>query len=83
MVDKKPGCRTSRRITAAMAAGPPAAAPVTAGGNGYRPDRVDALDDVQDPATEGVPDSHLVSDEVEFSSPPSPASDTPAEPEDL
>jgi hypothetical protein len=71
------------KITAAMAAAPPAAAPATAGGNGYRPDRVDALDDVQDPATEGVPDSHLVSDEVEFSSPPSPASDTPAEPEDL
>jgi hypothetical protein len=65
------------QITAAMASAPAVSAGGT--GNGYHPEHFG----VQDAATEGVPDSDLVSDDVEFASPPSPGSDRPVEPEDL
>jgi hypothetical protein len=39
------------------------------------------LDEIEDFATEAHDEGNLVSDEVEFASPPSPASDTPVEPE--
>jgi hypothetical protein len=78
------------KITAAMtaASAAPTTSPVlvaaTSNGNGHHPDTADDVDvdDTEDPATESATDGALVSDDVEFAYPPTPAADRPIEPED-
>jgi hypothetical protein len=77
-----------KATAAAMAAAAaPAVIPVAVAGNGngVHPAAAAAidLDEIEDFATESQDEGNLVTDEVEFASPPASASDTPVEPGDL
>src|SRR4051794_31262014 len=52
------------------------------GGNGFHPPSLGApdLDEVENFATESQDEGNLVTDDVEFASPPTPGADTPVEP---